>query len=147
MKLPGVLIAVTTILTACVPASPQPATDVTASAPRAPVLAGTWQLVSTRATRNDSVVMQGGPPDLVAVKILNATDYAVITHRNGQFMRAGGGRYTISGNSYSEMIETSSGQHTGGTVATFTFTLEGDVWTTEGGTAATRFREVWRRIR
>ena len=110
-------------------------------------LVGTWELVSTTATRNDSTVMQGGPPELTAVKILNATDYAVITRRDGRFMRAGGGRYTLSGNTYTEMIETASTEYPPNSSATFTIRLDGDMWTTEGGTARTKFREVWRRIR
>ena len=110
-------------------------------------LVGTWELVSTVATRNDSTIMQGGPPDIMAVKILNATDYAVITRRGGQFMRAGGGRYTLSGSTYTEMVDIASGQYAPNTSATFTITLEGDRWTTEGGTTTTRFREVWRRVR
>lgn len=111
-------------------------------------LIGTWELVSTLATRNDTTFMQGGPPDIRSLKILNATHYAVITRRGGQFMRAGGGRYTLSGNMYTEMVDISSGQSEAtGAPVTFTIRLEGDTWTTEGGTATTRFREVWRRAR
>jgi ketosteroid isomerase-like protein len=111
-------------------------------------LVGTWELVSTLGTRNDTTFMQGGPPDIRAIKILNATHYAVITRRGGQFMRAGGGRYTLSGNTYTEMVDISSGQdQSTGVAATFTVRLEGDTWTTEGGTSTTRFREVWRRAR
>jgi ketosteroid isomerase-like protein len=111
-------------------------------------LVGTWELVSTHATRNDSTIMQGGPPDIRAIKILNATHYAVITRRGGQFMRAGGGRYTFSGNTYTEMVDISSSPNqAAGVTATFTVRLEGDTWTTEGGSATTRFREVWQRAR
>ena len=123
------------------------ASTASAAAQRDTRLVGTWELVSTLATRNDSVVMRGGPPGITSMKILNATDYAVITRRDGQFMRAGGGRYTLSGNTYSEHVDISSGQYAPNTVATFTIRLDGDMWTTEGGTAATRFRETWRRVR
>lgn len=110
-------------------------------------LVGTWELVSTRATRGDSVLMHGGPPSIVSTKVLNGTDYAVITRRDGQFMRAGGGRYTLSGNSYTEMIDIASTQYAPNASATFTIRLEGNTWTTEGGTATTKFVEVWRRVR
>ena len=122
-------------------------TAASAGAQRDTRLVGTWELVSTLATRNDSVVMQGGPPGITSMKILNATDYAVITRRDGQFMRAGGGRYTLSGNTYTEHVDVASTQYPPNTMATFTIRLDGDTWTTEGGTTATRFRETWRRVR
>lgn len=119
----------------------------TMSAARDERLVGTWELVSTRATRNDSVVMEGGPPGLTAMKMLNATHYSVITRRDGQFMRAAGGRYTLAGNSYTEIIDIASTVYPPNTPVAFTIRLEGDLWTTDGGTARTRFHEVWRRVR
>lgn len=122
-------------------------TAASAGAHRDTRLIGTWELVSTLATRNDSVVMRGGPPGITSMKIMNATDYAVITRRDGQFMRAGGGRYTLSGNTYTEHVDIASTQYPPNTTATFTIQLDGDTWTTEGGTSSTRFRETWRRVR
>ena len=122
-------------------------TSASAAVQRDTRLVGTWELVSTLATRNDSVVMQGGPPAITSMKILNATDYAVITRRDGQFMRAGAGRYTLSGNAYTEYVDIASAQYPPNTSASFTIRLDGDTWTTEGGTATTRFRETWRRVR
>lgn len=142
------LITVTLLFAAaCAPAVRTVVSTGEAMAQRDGRLIGTWELVSTVATRNDSTLMQGGPPDIQAIKILNATDYAVITRRGGQFMRAGGGRYTLSGSTYTEMVDIASGQYPPNTSATFTITLDGDRWTTEGGTTTTRFREVWRRVR
>jgi hypothetical protein len=110
-------------------------------------LVGTWELVSTRITRDDNVVLEGGPPEFRALKILNNTHYSVITRRGDQFLRAGAGRYTLSGNAYSETVDlASTSPFTPGAVYTFQIRLEGDTWTIDGGAGPTRFHEVWRRV-
>ena len=121
---------------------------VTSSANRAAArLAGTWELVSTRITRGDSVVLDARAPEIQALKILNDTHYSVITRRGEQFMRAGAGRYSLSGDTYTETLDLGSGQYTPGGTYTFRIRLDGDTWTTDGGTEVTRFHEVWRRVR
>lgn len=110
-------------------------------------LAGTWELVSTRVTRGDSTLLDESVPAIQALKILNATHYSVITRRNEQFMRAGAGRYSLSGDTYTETLDLGSGQYTPGRTYTFRVRLDGDTWMIDGGTEDTRFHEVWRRLR
>lgn len=110
-------------------------------------LVGTWELVSTRVTRGDSILIEASAPDIRALKILNDTHYSVITRRGEQFLRAGAGRYSLSDNTYTETVDLASGQFRPGGTYSFRIRLDGDTWTTDGGTRITRFHEVWRRVR
>jgi hypothetical protein len=133
---------------ACV--SPGAGTTAAPSGPvrgHGPALVGTWELVSTRVTRGESTLLDEGPPIVRALKILNGTHYSLLTQRNGSFARAASGRYRVVGDSYSETIELASGGSAEGRTYTFRIRLEGDRWTTDGGTGADRFLEVWRRVR
>lgn len=97
--------------------------------------------------RNDSLLFEASAPAIRALKILNATDYSVVTIRGDQFMRAGTGRYTVDGSTYTETIDLGSGRFTPGRTYTFRFDLTGDVWTIDGGQGQELFHEVWRRVR
>ena len=111
-------------------------------------LVGTWELVSSRATRGDSTIFTGAAPDFRALKIVNNSHYSVITRRGDQFMRAGAGRYTLSGDMYTETVDlASTGSFTPGAVYTFRIRIDGDTWTLDGGSGGTRLQEVWRRVR
>jgi hypothetical protein len=124
-------------------------TLVVGTAARSPsaALAGTWELVSTRMTRGDSVVLDATASTIQARKILNATHWAVVTRRGDQFLRAATGPYTLAGSDYTETVELASGRFTPGQTYTFRIELAGDTWTIDGGTGEQRFHEVWRRVR
>ena len=110
-------------------------------------LVGTWDLVSTRMTRGDSVVLDATPPAIRAVKILNATHFSVITVRGeNQFLRAAAGHYALDGDRYTETIEISSGKFTPSQTYTFRTRVAGDTWSIDGGSGSDRFQEVWRRV-
>ena len=126
------------------PTSNMPAASTGAAPTR---LVGTWELVSTRVTRGDSLLLQASAPDIRALKILNNTDYSVVTRRGTQFLRAGAGRYTLSGDTYTETVDLASGQFTPGRTYTYRSRLDGDTWTIDGGPGAEQFHEVWRRVR
>jgi hypothetical protein len=111
-----------------------------------PALVGTWELVSTRVTRGESTLLDEGPPTVRALKVLNGTHYSLVTLRNGSFARAAAGRYRVVGDSYSETIELASGGGAEGRTYTFRIRVDGDRWTTDGGTGADRYHEVWRRV-
>ena len=110
-------------------------------------LVGTWELVSSRITRGDSILLDASAPSLRAFKILNSSHYSVLTVRDGQFMRASVGRYTLNGDAYTEIVDLASGSFTPGRAYNFRFRVDGDQWTIDGGTGAERFVEVWRRVR
>jgi hypothetical protein len=109
-------------------------------------LVGTWELVSTRVTRGDRMVLDERPPTVRALKILNGTHYSLVTLRNDTFARAASGRYRVVGDSYSESIDLASGTFTAGRTYTFRIRVDGDSWTTDGGTGTDQFHEVWRRV-
>jgi hypothetical protein len=111
-----------------------------------PALVGTWELVSTRMMRGDRTLLDERPPTVRALKILNGTHYSLVTLRNGTFARAASGRYRVVGDSYSETIELASGSFTAGRTYTFRIRVDGDSWTTDGGSGGDRFHEVWRRV-
>lgn len=112
-----------------------------------PALVGTWELVSTRVTRGDRTVLDEGPPTVRAIKILNGTHYSLVALRNGTFARAATGRYRVVGDSYSETIDLASGGVSAGRTYTFRIRVDGDTWTTDGGSGSDQFHEVWRRQR
>ena len=111
-----------------------------------PALGGTWELVSTRVTRGDRTVLDERPPTVRALKILNGTHYSLVALRNETFARAATGRYRVVGDSYSETIDLASGGVAAGRTYTFRIRVDGDTWTTDGGSGADRFHEVWRRL-
>jgi hypothetical protein len=112
-----------------------------------PELVGTWELVSTRVTRDDQTVLDERPPTVRALKILNGTHYSLVALRNNVFARAATGRYRVVGDSYAESIDMASGSLTTGRTYTFRIRVDGDTWTTDGGAGTDRYHEVWRRVR
>ena len=111
-----------------------------------PALVGTWELVSTRVTRGDRTVLDERPPTVRALKILNGTHYSLVALRNETFARAAAGRYRVVGDSYSETLDVASGGAAPGRTYTFRIRMEGDTWTTDGGSGTDQFHEVWRRV-
>lgn len=111
-----------------------------------PALVGTWELVSTRVTRGDRTVLDERPPTVRAIKILNGTHYSLVALRNETFARAAAGRYRVVGDSYSESIDVASGGVSAGRTYTFRIRVDGDTWTTDGGSGTDQFHEVWRRV-
>jgi hypothetical protein len=135
-------------LTALVACASSNTTTPAASARSDTRLVGTWELVSTRITNGATTLVEGAAPEIRALKILNATDYSVVTRRGEQFVRAGTGRYTLTGNTYTETVDLASGANfTPGRVYTFQIVIDGDTWTLDGGSDTQRLREVWRRVR
>ena len=135
-------------LAACAPASTS--ADATFANSASTRLIGTWELVSTRITRGDSTVMNGTAPEFRSLKILNGTHFSVVTRRGDQFLRAAAGRYTLSGDTYTELVDlVSAAQFTPGVAYTYRITVDGDTWTIDGGSGATQLKlqEVWRRVR
>lgn len=135
------------ITVAACASSPDP--GATSSAVRSDSrLVGTWELVSTRISRNDTTVIHGTAPEFRSLKILNDTHYSVVTRRGEQFLRAGTGRYTLSGDTYTETVDLASTPvFSPGAVFTFRIQISGDTWTLDGGSGVMQVQEVWRRVR
>ena len=140
---------VVVFVTACASGNTDSAAPPAAPArPTDNLLAGTWELVSTRISNGPTVLMEGGPPQLRSLKILNATHYSVITRQGDTFVRAGAGRYTLTGMEYTETVDlASSANFVPGQVYSFRITLDGDTWTIDGGSGSQQLQEVWRRVK
>lgn len=146
MKPRSLLPLLTVLVAGCASAQPKP--PAAAAAQTDTRLVGTWELVSTRISNGATTLVEGGPPEMRSLKILNNTDYSVLTRRGSEFLRAGAGRYTLEGDAYTESVDlASSANFTPGRVYSFRITLEGDTWTIDGGSDAQHVHEVWRRLR
>lgn len=110
-------------------------------------LVGSWELVSTRMMRGDSVLFEFSAPAIKSLKILNATHWSVVTVRGDVFQRAATGHYTTNGSTYVETMELASGRFTPGRQFAFQSEVTADTWTIDGGEGADHFHEVWRRVR
>ena len=126
-------------------AAPAPAVTVAVDVPSP--LAGSWELVSTRMMRGDSVLFEANAPAIRSLKILNATHWSVVTVRGDQFLRAATGHYRVNGSTYVETMELASGRFTPGRQFSFQSEVAGDNWTIDGGEGTDRFHEVWHRVR
>jgi hypothetical protein len=142
------LMCVVVVLNACTSAASNSTNAPASFAPANNSFIGTWELVSTHVSRNDSTLMRGTGAEFRSLKMLNNTHFSVITRRGEQFLRAAAGRYTLNGENYTEMIDVSSATtFTPGAQYSFKSKIEGDTWTIDGGSGATRVQEVWRRVR
>ena len=159
--LAGLGIALLLTTAACAPsthsASPPPgsagrvvAEGVASDSP----LMGTWELVSSRVTRGDSVVADVRSPDVRQLKVLSRTHFSFVSvQRDTQFLRAAAGRYTATPRTategrYTEMSEIGSSRGFRNRIFEFTYRLEGDLWHHSGGAGGlARIDEIWRRVR
>ncbi|MDO3384658.1 hypothetical protein QWI17_02275 [Gilvimarinus sp. SDUM040013] len=110
-------------------------------------LAGTWELVDGWVITKDEEIKY----DIDGIrsrKMLNGTDFAFVSKKQGEFWAASTGEYQIVGNQYTEIPQLLSYDVAEGTTYVFSFRLEGDDWYTErkeDGKVVER--EHWRRIR
>ena len=96
------------------------------------LMEGTWKLVSgTVIEKNDtSVTYYKG--NVSFIKMLNKTHFAFLQHDlnkgvdSGAVFVSGGGRYTLTGNSYTEHLEYCSARNWEGNDFNFTVSVKGD---------------------
>jgi hypothetical protein len=111
-------------------------------------LDGAWELVSATFGGPDRATSTVTPPQIRSLKVLNDGHFSFITVRqDGSVVRSSAGRYSVSGNTYTETIDLSNAPGDVGTTFTFEFQVVGDEWHHRGGKADRRFDEVWRRVR
>jgi hypothetical protein len=95
----------------------------------APPIQGTWKLLTgTLIEKGDSIVTDY-TQNLSFIKILNDSHFAFLQHdlrKDSTNFSAGGGRYTLNGNNYSEHLEYCSAKEWEGHDFTFTITITGD---------------------
>lgn len=111
-------------------------------------LQGDWEFVSGRFTLANGTVRTADNTQLRSIKIIGPTRFSFITVRaDGSLGRAAAGRYTISGNTYTEYLDLVSPVDAQGTTGVFTWRIEGDTWYHNGEARGVKFEEVWRRAR
>jgi hypothetical protein len=162
MRAPAVLLLVLPLgtLAACAPRTPsaspaaRSATQAAAQAAETDSpLMGTWEMISSRVTRGDSVLADVRAPEVRSLKVLDLTHFSFITvRRDTQFVRAAAGRYTTQRHTateghYTEVSEIGSSPGLRGRTFNFTYRLEGDTWYHKGGVGTATIDEVWRRVR
>ena len=111
------------------------------------ILEGSWRLVSQHSVYPDTVIVTTNPPP--SIKILNSTHFSWgYQSEEGEDVLAGGGRYTLDGDSvYTEFLEYHVTEVLVGVALQFSVRIVGDLWYHSGEfPSGYRLEEVWRRI-
>jgi len=99
---------------------------------------GTWQLISRTTIEKGDTTITDYTRNQNMIKILNATHFSFLNHdlKKGKdsvaMFVAGGGRYTLEGDQYTEYLEYCSARDWEGNTFKFTVTIQGDTLTQRG---------------
>lgn len=93
-------------------------------------LTGSWKLLSGTSIANGDTTTTDYTKDQEMIKILNATHFSFLNH--GATFSAGGGRYTLTGDQYTEHLDFFADKNWEGKTFTFTVTLHGDTLIQKG---------------
>ncbi len=99
---------------------------------------GTWQLISGTIIEDGDTTVTDYTRDQSMIKIINATHFSFLSHdlKKGKdstaTFSAGGGRYTLSGDQYTEHLEYCSYREWEGNTFPFKLTILGDTLTQQG---------------
>ena len=99
---------------------------------QSPLLAGTWQLIKGTLIEKGDTIMTDYTEKVSFIKIINDTHFAFLEHdlKKGQDSSAvfvsGGGRYSLSDNSYTEHLEYCSARNWEGNDFSFTISIKAD---------------------
>ncbi|MBB1284545.1 hypothetical protein HRH25_09185 [Flavisolibacter sp. BT320] len=110
-------------------------------------LVGTWKLISSKVTTNDST-RTFAETDLNSIKIISPTHFAVFgQNSDGSFRHAIGGAAIITADSYTESIDYGNYPNMKGRKSVFKYEVKGDQLHIRGGVDNTTFDEVWTRMK
>jgi hypothetical protein len=104
---------------------------------RAPI-EGTWKLISGTLIEKGDTTITDYTGHIAMIKIINATHFSFLNHdlKKGAdstaVFAAGGGRYTISGDAYTEFLEYCSYREWEGNTFPFTVDIKGDTLIQQG---------------
>jgi hypothetical protein len=121
------------LTTACNKPSTE-APTVTSSLP----IEGSWQLISGTLIEKGDTTFTDYTKNLSMIKILNGSHFAFMSHdlKQGKdstaTFSAGGGRYTLNGDQYTEYLEYCNAREWEGHTFQFTVTIENDTLTQRG---------------
>lgn len=98
-------------------------------------LQGTWKLITGTLIEKGDTTITDYTKDRSFIKIINESHFSFLHHslrKDTTDFSAGGGRYEISGNSYTEHLEYCSAKEWEGHDFNFTMTINGDTLTQQG---------------
>ena len=93
---------------------------------------GTWKLLTGTLIEEGDTTITNYTSNISMIKIINATHFSFLNHdlKKGadstSTFSAGGGRYTLSGNEYTEHLEYCNYREWEGNTFRFTVTIKGD---------------------
>lgn len=99
---------------------------------------GTWKLITGTLVEKGDTTITYYTRDVSMIKIINATHFSFLNHDLKQgtdsaaVFSAGGGRYSLSGDSYTEFLEYCSYREWEGNTFSFKVTFEGDTLIQQG---------------
>jgi hypothetical protein len=99
---------------------------------------GSWQLISGTLIEKGDTTLTDYTKNLSMIKILNGSHFAFMSHdlKQGKdstaAFSAGGGRYTLNGDQYTEYLEYCNSREWEGHTFQFTVTIENDTLTQRG---------------
>jgi hypothetical protein len=108
------------------------------SEPGSKPIAGYWKLLTGTLIEKGDTITTDYTKDVSFIKIINDTHFAFLQHdlKRGKdsvaVFVAGGGRYSLAGNSYTEHLEYCSAREWEANGFAFTVTLKGDTLTQRG---------------
>jgi hypothetical protein len=97
-----------------------------------PTLSGTWKLLKGTLIEKGDTVVTDYTKNISFIKIINDTHFSFLQHDlskgkdSGAVFVAGGGRYTLNGNSYTEHLEYCNDRIWEGNNFSFTISIKGD---------------------
>ena len=99
---------------------------------------GTWQLITGTTIQKKDTTVTDYTQNISFIKIINDSHFAFLQHdlKKGKDTAvnfgAGGGRYTLKGNTYTEHLEYCNDRQWENNNFTFTITIKGDTLTQQG---------------
>lgn len=92
-------------------------------------ITGTWKLLTGTVIEKGDTTITDYTKDLSFIKIINDSHFSFLQHDTGKDstnFSAGGGRYTLTGNNYTEHLEYCSAKEWEGHDFSFKVTINGD---------------------
>ena len=109
-------------------------------------LVGTWKLVSSKITINDSTTTSDDTKG-ETMKIITPTHFALLSKgADSALQYAGGGRVTMDNRNYTETVSFFSDKSMLNKVAVFTYKIDGNRCHFEGRIDDFKLDEVWEKV-
>ena len=132
MKSPFTILSLLLISTAC--NNPKDTSEIKGRLP----IEGTWQLISGTLVENRDTTVTDYTTGQRMIKIINATHFSFLNHdlKKGKdsaaVFVAGGGRYSLDGNRYTEYLDYCSDRNWEGNTFPFEISIHNDTLTQSG---------------